>query len=357
MQDNSSENWSLGCYIVQYQMNRRSSSSRDEVVPYEAYYGWTTISEVEKTLGAAAQKIRTEVGLQLIEDVLVYLQKNHPSLILEHETVLGIIERGDALYDGEAVLETVEELESYDILTRRSELYNEIINDINAKNPRTLSEGDDENGSELDEEANDEDSYVSNDNNGSDDEETDEAMRLQHKENCRVKASQGQEKQARRVNASRSNDYKEILEVGDICLIRIEGTTKAATDKGAICVKVTRVRPYTSPTNGLSYRYRVCTRDGYIDKLQLRNTLEYQEQLTAEIMGIDETKEDFLTGLSVTEASKRYNVLGGSSVCRCLTDCSKRASCSCRKLGNFCSTRCHGGRGKNIYCTLCYSEE
>ena len=97
MQDNSSENWSLGCYIVQYQMNRRASSSRDEVVPYEAYYGWTTISEVEKTLGAAAQKIRTEVGLQLIEDVLVYLQKNHPSLILEHETVLSIIERGDAL--------------------------------------------------------------------------------------------------------------------------------------------------------------------------------------------------------------------------------------------------------------------
>ena len=65
----------------------------------------------------------------------------------------------------------------------------------------------------------------------------------------------------------------------------------------------------------MSYRYRVCTRDGYIHKLQMRNTLEYQEQLTAEIMGIDETKEDFLTGLSVTEASKRYNVLGGSTVC------------------------------------------
>jgi hypothetical protein len=218
MQDNSSENWSLGCYIVQYQMNRRSSSSRDEVVPYEAYYGWTTISEVEKTLGAAAQKIRTEVGLQLIEDVLVYLQKNHPSLILEHETVLGIIERGDALYDGEAVLETVEELESYDILTRRSELYNEIINDRNAKNPRTLSEGDEEHESEVDEEVDDKDSFVSSENNGSDDEETDEAMRLQHKENCRVKASQGQEKQARWVNASRSAEYKELLAVGDICL-------------------------------------------------------------------------------------------------------------------------------------------
>ena len=190
--------------------------------------------------------------------------------------------------------------------------------------------------------------------NVSNEKETDDVARHQYKEACRVKASQGQQKQARRVNACRSTEYKEVLAVDDICLIRIEGTTKAATDKGAICVKVTRVRPYTSPKNGMSYRYRVCTRDGYIDKLQLRNTLEYQEQLTAEIMGIDETKEDFLTGLSVTEASKRYNVLGGSSVCRCLTDCSKRASCSCRKLGIFCSTRCHGGRGKNLLCIMFY---
>ena len=88
-------------------MNRRASAGRDEVVPYEAYYGWTATSQVEKTLGATAQKVRTEVGLQLIEDVLVYLQNNHSSLILEEEMMLSIIERGDALYDGEAVLETV----------------------------------------------------------------------------------------------------------------------------------------------------------------------------------------------------------------------------------------------------------
>jgi hypothetical protein len=38
MQDNSSENWSIGCYIVQYQMNRRASAGRSEVVLYEACY-------------------------------------------------------------------------------------------------------------------------------------------------------------------------------------------------------------------------------------------------------------------------------------------------------------------------------
>ena len=89
-----------------------------------------------------------------------------------------------------------------------------------------------------------------------------------------MKASKGQEKQARRVKASRSNDYKEILEVGNICLIRMEaGMMKAATDKGAKCVKVTRVWPYTSQrSGGISYRCQVCKRDGYIDKLQIRNT-------------------------------------------------------------------------------------
>jgi len=148
-----------------------------------------------------------------------------------------------------------------------------------------------------------------------------------------------------------------VLEVGDIALIRIEGNTRAATDKPAICVKVTRVQPYTSPTSGnVSYKYKVCTREGYLKKLQHRTTLEYQEKLTAEVMGIDEKKEGFLTDLSVSQASERNNVLGGSTMCRCVTDCAKSKSCSCRQKGNLCTTKCHRGRGSNIYCTLVHKE-
>ena len=61
-------------------------------------------------------------------------------------------------------------------------------------------------------------SIDSNDSNDSNEEETDDVARLKHKEDCRVKASQGQEKQARWINASRSAEYKELLAVGDICL-------------------------------------------------------------------------------------------------------------------------------------------
>ena len=76
---------------------------------------------------------------------------------------------------------------------------------------------------------------------------------------------------------------------------------------------MTRVQPYTSPTSGnVSYKYKVCTREGFLRKLQHRTTLEYQEKLTAEVMGIDEKKEGFLTDLSVSQASERNNVLAGA---------------------------------------------
>ena len=72
----------------------------------------------------------------------------------------------------------------------------------------------------------------------------------------------GQERQAKWVYARQGANYKEVLEVGDIALIRIEGNTRAATDKPTICVKVTQVQSYTSPTTGaLSFKYNVCTRD------------------------------------------------------------------------------------------------
>jgi hypothetical protein len=68
---------------------------------------------------------------------------------------------------------------------------------------------------------------------------------------------------------------------------------------------------------------------------QHRTALEYEPNLTAELMMIDETKAGFVTNLTVTEASKMYNVLGGASACRCTTDCAKSKSCGCKKLVIF----------------------
>jgi len=170
-----------------------------------------------------------------------------------------------------------------------------------------------------------------------------------------VKAIEGQQQQARRVNTARGLNYKELLEVRNICLIRTDITTRAATNKAAICIKICVVRPYTSPTSQVTYyKYKVCTREGYMKNFLHRTCLEFQKKISAEIMGIDETKEGFLQDLTVEDASNRSNMLGGSTVCRCLTDCSKSKSCRCKRKGNFCNTKCLGGRGKNTYCQLCY---
>ena len=173
-----------------------------------------------------------------------------------------------------------------------------------------------------------------------------------------MKAADGQQQQARRVNAARGVNWKEVLEVGDICLIRTDATTRAATDKAAICVKICAVRSYTSPTSKMKHcSYKVCTSDGYVKNFLHRTCLEYQEKLTAEIMSINESKEGFLNELSIQDASNISNVLGGSTTCRCTTDCSISKTCKCKKNGNFCNTKCHNGRGKNIHCLLCYTEE
>ena len=109
MRENNTADWSIGCYVVQNQMNRRASESRGNTVPYETYFAFPTVSEVEKTLGALATNIKTEVGLQLIEGVLVNLKNNYPMLQLSDYAVIDIIQQGDALYDAEQLLETTEE--------------------------------------------------------------------------------------------------------------------------------------------------------------------------------------------------------------------------------------------------------
>ena len=162
------------------------------------------------------------------------------------------------------------------------------------------------------------------------------------KEFLRVQVMEGQQQQARRVNAARGKEFKEVLDIGDICLILTDATIRAATDKVAICVKICTVRPYTSPTSQVTYyKYKVCTSEDYLKSYSPRTMLEYQDKLTTEIMGIDETKEGFLSELSI---------------CRCVTDCSKSTTCGRRKMGIFCNTKCHCGRGTIMYCQLCYIE-
>jgi hypothetical protein len=69
---------------------------------------------------------------------------------------------------------------------------------------------------------------------------------------CRIKAGMARQKRVRHVktvSATRgADDFKEKLEEFDICIIKVDGTTRGATDKQGIPVMDAWVVPFTSPT-------------------------------------------------------------------------------------------------------------
>jgi hypothetical protein len=127
-----------------------------------------------------------------------------------------------------------------------------------------------------------------------------EAQRALHKENCRQVAVRGQQKQAQGVNARRLQDFKNVLELGDICIYKLDGYIKGATDKKGLPVMVCGMRRYTSPvTQEVSFSYQVCSQHGYLKQRVDRGSLDHYSQLTAELMSINEKAEGFLSGLTI----------------------------------------------------------
>ena len=113
---------------------------------------------------------------------------------------------------------------------------------------------------------------------------------------------------------------------------------------------VTKVHTYKSKKDG-SYkqRYQVGTKQGYLKNLQERSILLYQPKLTGEMMNINVTTPDYKVDLSIPQASHLYNMLGGAKKpCNCTTDCGTNRNCKCK--GVLCTTKCHIGRGGNLFC-------
>jgi hypothetical protein len=157
------------------------------------------------------------------------------------------------------------------------------------------------------------------------------------------------------VNRARAVDgFKKFLQVFDVCMIAVDGNTTCSTDKRKIPVLITQIVPYTSPATKITtYRYKCLTKVGFLSKTQDRSVLDYKPNLTGNLMGMDVASTDVSVRLSVYEASRQLNRLGGSNTCRCTTDWSKSSTFSCGRAKVMCSTTCHNGRGGNIYCQLC----
>jgi hypothetical protein len=167
-------------------------------------------------------------------------------------------------------------------------------------------------------------------------------------------AATNQKRQGEKVNKKRkqSNDYKQILEVGDVGLIKVQGNTKAATDHPFVPVMVTSA--IVSSRSG-KVKYGICSQHGYLKGKFIRQMIDHDEDMTAEVMRIDPNKPGFENNLTVNKASAKFNRLGGAQFCRCMRDCALVKNCSCVSLGKLCRPKCHRARkdGVAVKCSNC----
>ena len=57
MSDNNNPNWTVGAFIVQYNMNRRPSDPRNDTQPYVSYFGLKSTRSIEEEIGSASDSI------------------------------------------------------------------------------------------------------------------------------------------------------------------------------------------------------------------------------------------------------------------------------------------------------------
>ena len=168
----------------------------------------------------------------------------------------------------------------------------------------------------------------------------------------RARAAASQAEQARRLNSKRATFTKPFLEKGDICNLKIDGNVRGATDMPNIPVAVSLVQP--SKNTDVPPKYKIATRDGFLKGYFQRDRLVHYPSTTMEIMGIDLESPKMRHDLSDALASALFNASGGGASCGCkVKDCATNKKCTCNCRGQFCTSKCHGGRGKHPNCTLC----
>jgi hypothetical protein len=66
-------------------------------------------------------------------------------------------------------------------------------------------------------------------------------------------------------------------------------------------------------------------------------------------MNIDTSQDGFVKDLAIGDAARHFKNCTG---CSCTKNCDIMSRCSCRKVGLYCTTACHKGRGRNQRCKL-----
>jgi hypothetical protein len=94
---NDTDSWHVGASIANQQMNNRPHEGRDMLIPYQIYYHQEDERMFKDIIGGSTWHILTEVGWQVVEGVMEYLKKFHPSMHLEDDDVRTFATDGDTL--------------------------------------------------------------------------------------------------------------------------------------------------------------------------------------------------------------------------------------------------------------------
>jgi hypothetical protein len=122
MDENDTTDWTLGAYIVNSRINQRVIESRGNQSPCDLMFGERP--KVDDALGNVSTYIETEQGLQGVTELLQYFRTKHPQVMLGDQWLHVLVVACDELHSMEAKLMTPEEIEAFDIDTKRKHRVN-----------------------------------------------------------------------------------------------------------------------------------------------------------------------------------------------------------------------------------------
>jgi len=366
--------WTIGAYIVNAQLNLARSVRRNGISPYTLYYGRPSPSGPQFYLEVAGRHAKTEYGLLLAKKFIKQAYTINPARSITVNELKAVVYAGDHIFEDTAVTELnliqtlhneVNALLDEFGISHETYTIGQSNGDSNAINLSRIQEEEDSSSNSQCKESctrislstmrREKEEYSSE---SSSSKSEGAKWRMQSiNERCPVRerlekeASLYQEKFARLENKNRGSKVKQNLEVGDIVRILVEGTTRGGTDAPYLPAVVVRIRTYKS--GGISYK--LCTKVGYLKKRYLRNDLVHCPDVNAAVLQINPLIHKENEGLSITDASAKFNPLGGNGHCKCSGPCDENSRCACRRMGRFCTSRCHKhpGRGGNLNCVNC----
>ena len=302
MQEKNTTKWANeGIYVVQRGINKRTSRAKGGHSPYEAFFGKKTKNGPKDILDKhIVEQCLTEAAL---EAAVAFVQSEEHSMEDRlapnfNDRIIQVIRLADASFEEDAREESMKpaamnadaaaavgsskegtKLEENACTTEKDVLVDEEI----------MKTAKDDGIVEVKDEG-DEDQTI--------DEAVDAHTSKHHQSDTprrgkiRADMAAAQSKQAIAVNKRRkSSTYVELLQVGDMCKIEVEGNTRAATDYKYLPVKVTACKQQPSKS-GMSTitHYQIASRDGYLEGWYPRENLVYDPMCNVKIAGIDTEK-------------------------------------------------------------------